>query len=278
MTPEKLAAEVEQLFTLPELYFKLRQILDAPQSTVEDVAGLLAQDPNLSARILRLVNSAFFGFATEIDSITRAVNIMGFAQIHDLVLTVSTINAFHQVDRHLIDMKSFWINSLMTATLAKLMARQCNIVDTDRLFVSGILHDVGHLVLYSQLPSYSEQLLTRAKDEQIAIGVLEQQTYGFDYAQVGGALLQRWKLPSCFHESISRHTHVDGEQPYAVESAILQLATAMVAEDTAKKTGFPALAIQPICWTLTLLEPEQLPPIKAEAKKNMAQVLTLLFA
>lgn len=277
MTPEKLASEVENLFSLPEVYFKIKKTIDHPASTVNDLAEIVVKDPNISARILRIVNSSFFGFATEIDSIPRAINIMGMAQLHDLVLTVSATKAFKGINSDLINMKDFWLHSVYSAAIAKLLARKCNVVDSERLFVSGLLHDIGHLVIYTKLPSQTLKLLEAAKTQQIPLSQLEKSTFGFDYAEVGGELLQFWKLPTCLIQSIKQHTQIQAEGQFAFDAAIIHIANIMVLQEESKKTGFKPPNFDSLSFQLTSLSEEDLEPIKTEAKKNMADILKLLF-
>lgn len=277
MTPQQLALEVENLFTLPELYLKLKATIDDPKSTVTDVAVILEQDPNLTAKLLRLVNSAFFGLATQIDSIARAVNLMGLAQVHDLVLTVSTVNAFKGINSQLINMKEFWLHSVYCAAIAKLLARRCHIIDSDRLFVTGILHDVGHLVMYTQMSSHAEKLLEQAKAKQSPLAVLERAVFGFDYAEVGGELLKRWQLPASVYQAIYFHSRPDPELDFALEAAIVHIANILVLQDESDKRGYPAPPFNPVCFQLTAIDEEELALIKLEAKKNMADILKLLF-
>ncbi len=277
MTPKRLALEVENLFSLPELYFKVKKTIDDPTSTIKDVADIVIQDPNISARILRMVNSSFFGFATEIESISRAINIMGMSQLHDLVLTISATKAFKGINSDLISMKDFWLHSIYTAAIAKLIARKCNVVDSERLFVTGILHDIGHLVLYSKLPSQAAELLETAKQQQIPLAQLEKSTFGFDYAEVGGELLQLWKLPACLSQTISHHTQIKNEHPFSLDAAIIHIANILVLQEESKKTGFKAPNFDPLSFQLTSLSEEDLTPLKIEAKKNMADILKLLF-
>lgn len=277
MTPEQLALEVENLFSLPEVYFKVKKTIDHPASTVNDVADIVIQDPNISARILRMVNSAFFGFATDIESISRAINIMGMAQLHDLVLTISATKTFRGINSDLINMKDFWLHSIYCAAIAKLLARKCNIVDSERLFVAGILHDIGHLVIYTELSSQAKEILEKAKREQIPLAQLEKHTLGFNYAEIGGALLKLWKLPDSLCQTVQKHTKIEPDEQFALDAAIIHIANIMVLQEEADKTGFKVPEFDPLSLQLTSLSDEDLTPIKIEAKQNMAAILKLLF-
>ena len=113
MTPEQLVSNVENLFSLPELYLKVRDTINDPRSFIDDVAKLVGQDANLCARLIRISNSSFFGFAAEIETVTRAINIMGLSQLHDLVLATSVVKSFKGIPSDLINMKEFWARSVL---------------------------------------------------------------------------------------------------------------------------------------------------------------------
>lgn len=277
MTPNQIAQEVENLFSLPEIYFKIKKTIDDPTSTINDLADIVIQDPNISARILSIVNSSFFGFAEKIDSIPRAINIMGISQLHDLALTISVTNSFKGLKTPLISMKDFWLHSVYCAVLAKLLARRCNIVDSDRLFVSGILHDIGHLVIYTKLPSQTEKLLNEAIEQQLPLAQLERSMFGFDYADVGGELLKLWKLPDCLCKTIQQHTQLQSDSQYALDSAIIHIANTMVLQEETEKRGYPAPVFDLLSFQLTGISEDELDSIKVEAKKNMVSILKLLF-
>lgn len=277
MTPNQIALEVENLFSLPEIYFKIKKTIDDPSSTIDDLSNIVMQDPNIAARILSIVNSSFFGFAAEIESIPRAINIMGMSQLHDLALTISVTNSFKGLNNQLINMKDFWLHSVYCAAIAKLLARKCNVVDSDRLFVSGILHDIGHLVIYTKIPSQTEKLLNKAIEQQQPLAQLEEAMFGFDYAEVGGELLKLWKLPDCLCQTVQQHTHIKSDSQYSLDAAIIHIANIMVLQEEAEKRGYPAPEFDLLSFQLTGVLEEELDSIKVEAKRNMVSILKLLF-
>lgn len=188
VTTRELVEDVTDLVTLPEIYLQIRKTIDDPDSSLADLTKIVSQDPNVATRILKIANSSFFGFATEITSISRAIVIMGLSHLHDLVLATSIVKSFKGVSKELVDMKEFWINSVHCAIISRLLADRCNVLDSERLFVSGLLHNIGHLVLYKKLPVKITEILTCAKLQNIPVAQLEKHILGFDYAEVGGAV------------------------------------------------------------------------------------------
>lgn len=278
MTPSQLVPQVENLFSLPEIYFQVKKTIDHPKSTIEDVAKIISQDPNISVRILNIANSAFFGFATKIDTITRAISIMGLSHLQNLILAISATKAFKGINKDLINMRDFWLHSVYCAAIAQLLGRKCNILDNERLFVCGILHDIGHLVMYSTLPTHAATVLSRAKIEQLPLEQLEVETFGFNYAEVGGELLKHWQLPASLYEPVQKHMDLQSAENFLLETAIVHLANILVLREEQKKTGIIAPEINPQAFQITGLSIEDIEPLKLEAKKNMADIVRLLFS
>ncbi len=277
MTPQQLILEVEGLFSLPEVYLKVRQAINNPKSSIEDVAFIINQDPHSAARLLKMVNSSFFGFATEINTVTRAITITGLAQLHDLILATSAVKAFKGISSDLINMKDFWLHSVFCAAIARILARKCNVIDSERLFVCGLLHDLGHLVIYAKCPTLASNVLLRAKQESRPIVLLEKEILGFDYAEVGGELLKSWKLPASLYEIVANHVHIKRDDQYSLGSAIIHIANILALQEESHKTGFSAPNLNLQALQMAGLNEEDLGLAKIEAKRNMAKIINLLF-
>jgi len=277
MTPEELVANVDDLISLPELYLKVRETIDDPKSSIEDVSHIVSQDPSICARLIRISNSSFFGFAAEIDTVARAINIMGLSQLHDLVLATSVVKSFKGIPNDLISMKEFWARSVYCGIISRLLARRCNVLDSERLFLAGLLHDIGHLVIYTKLPRPAFEILSEAQLDNKPVQQLEQEIFGFDYAQVGGALLKSWKLPESHVETVASHTLLSTAEDYLLDSSIVHLASIMVLQEESKKNGISPPEIDSQARDLIDLSEEELDAIKIEAKHSMLEVLKLLF-
>jgi HD-like signal output (HDOD) protein len=206
------------------------------------------------------------------------MTIMGLAQIHDLVLATSAVKAFKGISSELINMKDFWLHSVFCAAIARLLARKCNVIDSERLFVCGILHDLGHLVIYAKCPTQASKVLLRAKQENCPIALLEKEVLCFDYADVGGELLKSWKLPASLYETVANHVYLKRDAPFSLDSAIIHIANILALQEESLKTGFPAQNLDLQALQMTGLNEEDLDFVKIEAKRNMVEILKLLFA
>lgn len=278
MTPQQLISEVDGLFTLPQVYLKIRESIFNHNSSIHDVALVINQDPNISARILKIANSSFFGCATEITSVSRAITIMGLLQLHDLVLATVAVNAFKNISSELIDMKDFWLHSVFCASIARLLARKSHVFDSERLFVCGILHDLGHLVIYSRCPKQAEKILARARQEKLPVASVEKEILGFDYAEVGGELLKSWNLPANLYEAVKTHLSLNNESQYLAEASLIHIANILALQEESSKSGYAAPEMSALALEFTGLNPDNFEAIKLEAKNNMAETINLLFA
>jgi HD-like signal output (HDOD) protein len=277
MTPEQLVANVDDLISLPELYLKVRDTIDDPRSSIDDVSNIVSQDPSICARLIRISNSSFFGFASEIETVTRAISIMGLSQLHDLVLATSVVKSFKGIPKDLVNMKEFWARSVYCGIISRLLARKCNVLDSERLFLAGLLHDLGHLIIYTKMPRPAFEILSEAKLDNKPVQQIERETFGFDYSKVGSALLRSWKLPKSHVETVENHTSLSESNQFLLDSAIVHLASIMVLQEESKKNGIDAPEINVKAWEITGLDEESLEPVKIEAKHSMLEVLRLLF-
>ncbi|HMS86301.1 MAG TPA: HDOD domain-containing protein, partial [Nitrospira sp.] len=137
-TAQELVQSCTSIFTLPEIYFRVREVVDDSNSTMEDLAEILKLDPAISARLLRIVNSPIYGFSKQIDTISRAVSLLGTQAIIDLVTATTVGKTFAGVPIQLMDVSKFWHRSVLSALLAGKIAKSCGIQDSERFFVEGL--------------------------------------------------------------------------------------------------------------------------------------------
>ena len=165
---EKELEQITGLISLPEIYLKLRRVMEDETSDIDDFANVIIIDPNLSSRVLKMVNSAYFGFEEPVDSITRAINMIGITQLHNLALGASAISSL-DLPNDILPLKPFWHASLYCGVLTQQLGARLGIERSDRLFIGGLLHEIGHLVLCARLPDYArETIRVRRRSEQLA--------------------------------------------------------------------------------------------------------------
>lgn len=195
LTAKELVRGTIELVSLPEALVRLNSLVDDPRSNVEDIARVIETDSGLAARLLRIVNSPFYGFPSRIETISHAVAVVGTRELRDLALATVVVRIFEGIPPELMDMERFWRHSLTTGLVARGIAEARRDGAAESRFVAGLLHDVGKLLLCRRVPELARHALARATYEQIPLPEAEREALGFDHAEVGGALLEAWRLP-----------------------------------------------------------------------------------
>ncbi|HTL18652.1 MAG TPA: response regulator [Patescibacteria group bacterium] len=205
----QLVSKMDRLPSMPSLYVDLVNMLQDPEISMETVGELVGKDMGMTAKILKLVNSAFFGLGRQISSPTEAVLYLGMDTIKSLVLS---INAFSQFPSSIVgnfSIEALWSHSQNTAGLAKEIARlqHAELKMLDEAFVAGLLHDIGKLVLASNFPGQYDEVLAAGRVGSRALLAAEENTFGANHADVAGYMLGLWGLPVPVVEAIALHHH-----------------------------------------------------------------------
>lgn len=277
-TAQSLVKESIELISLPDVYVRLRSVIASPDSSMSDVAQIIVHDPAITARLLKLVNSPFFGLASKVDTMTHAINLLGTQQVHDLVLATVVVDSFSGFTNDAFNIYDFWFKGVYCAVTARLLAYHCDDVDTERPFIAGLLHNIGHLVTQQKLPDESKLALSLASEKHIDLYLAEREVLGFDYAQVGSALMAEWSLPESLQNITEFHIEPVKAPNYRLETAIIHIAS-VITHDALKEIPITpeTLSVNPVCWQLTGLSVEDMPEIKREVDKQVAMVMNLLF-
>ncbi len=217
-----------QLATPPTLYFELQKIIEHPAKTIADTAAVIEKDASLSARLLKIVNSAFYGFPSKIVSIDRAINLIGTKELQNLVLGTIIVDRFSEIPEDLISMDDFWARNLRCALIAQEIDRYLGKKYADSVFVCAILHNIGQLVFFRRIPSLAKEVLLMLqaddKSEPLDEVLFERRVIGFDHYETGAELVRLWKLPEIICESIRLHAYPDDTGKYFEIAAIARLA------------------------------------------------------
>jgi len=228
VSPETVAGRARTLVSLPTIYFQVDRAINHPTSSSADIAKVLRSDQGLSARLLRIANSAFYGFPQRVESVDQAVRIIGTRQLRDLVLATVVLTQFRGVDPRWVTMKSFWTHSFACGIAARSLATLRRESNTERFFVAGLLHDIGSLVLYQEFPEQAGAALEEHQRTRVALDEVEASVIGCDHGQVGAALMTLWKLPELYREVTANH-HRPGTRSGSAGSATIHLADLLVA-------------------------------------------------
>lgn len=276
---QDMVAGIEELASLPAVYHQVRGVLDDPDSSINELSNVVSADAAITVRLLHVVNSVYFGLMSRVDTVSRAVSVLGMQQVHDIVLATSVSSMFKGMSPANMNMTRFWSNSVMRALIARTGAEMVRAGDLERYFVGGLLADLGHLVLYQVEPMLAEQAQVHAEQESLPLHEAERALLGTDYAEVGAALVEKWRLPPRLSASIAGQIHPDQAAPeFQRDAALLNLARVMT---DAMEHKLESEAIGPLVdehvWHLTGLKPANLGTIRLISEMNHGEVITLFF-
>jgi putative nucleotidyltransferase with HDIG domain len=205
LTADALVAGVDTLLSLPAVCARLNAVVNDPLSSNRDVAQVIGEDPGLTARLLRLANSAFYGFPGKVDTITRAVTIIGTHQLRDLAIATGVIDLFYDTGSRALHLGAFWRHSIACGVAARILSTCRREANVEYFFIAGLLHDVGRLVMITELPDIYDALLAESGAEGELLYEAERRRLGFDHAEVGAALLRQWNLPESLAIAVGSH-------------------------------------------------------------------------
>jgi HD-like signal output (HDOD) protein len=223
LTAEKVVSKIGTLATLPTIYVRVNTIINKPSSSTADIANVLINDQALSARLLRIANSAFYGFSRRVETVGDAVRIMGTRQLHDMVLATVVLKQFKGLDAKLVNMVGFWRHSLACGVMARRIAALRRESNVERFFLAGLLHDIGSLVLYQQQPERCRMVLRIHRHSDRTLAEVEREIIGCDHPAVAKALLSEWRLPSFLRDVVAAH-HSPDPQQMTIELAAVHVA------------------------------------------------------
>ena len=197
---------IRDIPTLPTIVFELNQHLQNPETSIARVSETIEKDQAMALKILKLVNSVFYGFRSKVSDIKNAVVLLGFNAVRNAIVSVSVVNALPKTllfqDFEMID---FWKHSLAVAVASKSIAQKAGVDSPDNCFVGGLLHDVGKVILAQYFKDDFAKVWTRMTNEYLPFYEAEQQELSVDHTQIGAYLADRWQLPQGLTDAIRWH-------------------------------------------------------------------------
>jgi HD-like signal output (HDOD) protein len=212
-----------QLLSLPEICLRIQQLAEDPHADMAEFGQLVIQDPALTTRLLKLVNSAYYGFPSRVDTVSRAVNLVGIAELRNLTLAMAAMEVFGGLENERFDMLAFWRHSVYCALVARFLAKQARVLHAERLFIAGLLHDVGRLLIFGLLPEQAA-LIQRRIAEGEEVSAAERAELGFDHAAAGYELLSLWQLPRGLCMTVAHHHQPETAEEARLEATLVYLA------------------------------------------------------
>ena len=277
--PDDIVRRVHTVSSLPAVFQRVNEVANHPHSSLSDVAAVISEDVGLSARLLRLVNSAFYGFPQRIESITHACIIVGTHQIRQLAMATSVMEVFRSLDPDVLDMQHFWRHSIGCAMIARGLAVRLGESDIERFFIAGLLHDIGRLVLLHVIPEEAADLITTARTSpDRTLLQIEQDVIGFSHAELGGTLLTNWNLPPALVNPVRYHHTPMRCGLYPREAAITHWSDVIGHAMDFGDSGTPYVSNgSPEAWDSLGLDVEAIEPVTEDVRNQLDDVVCFFY-
>ncbi|VAW96797.1 Predicted signal transduction protein [hydrothermal vent metagenome] len=278
MDSKELVTGVVRLVSLPEVCLRVTEMLEDPGTTATDLGHVISRDTGLTARLLKIVNSAYYGFSARIETVTRAVTIIGLRELRGLVLAASAIEAFSKIPSDLLNMAYFWRHSVYCGVIAQLLAKRCNVLHSERLFVAGLLHDIGKLIICHKLTDKAELVIKTCQETGECDFIVEQRILGFDHAEVGSELLREWRMPDSLRDSVAFHHNPELAEDTILDVCMIHIAnclTGMAEQEIEQQGGIQE--ISDYAWKISGLDESIIEDIFSEAGPLFSDALETIL-
>ncbi|MBI4806028.1 MAG: HDOD domain-containing protein [Desulfovibrio sp.] len=275
--PERIVDHETKLASFPDVYFRLRKEIDTQKASVNRLGALVSQDVGLASRLLKLVNSPMYAVAKPVESIDRAISIIGINELSTLALGISAINYFKGIPPELIDMATFWRHSISSGIFANILAKAMGEKNTERFFIAGLLHDAGRLILFKEMPYASSDALIFARENVLPIVEAEQTVFEFTHTSVSEHLLRQWNFPPQLSDLINfHHDPLSASNPR--EAAVIHVADVFAnAMDIATGGMYVLPQFEEKAWDLLGIPADSVANICREHETQVDQTVKAFF-
>ena len=220
---KRLSEKKIRLPEIPSVISELNEVIANPLSSAQDIANVVNISPSLAAILLKIVNSALYSCPSKIDKLSQAVTLIGTKEIYGLALYISVTSIFRKIPKEIINMHAFLRHSIACSIIARILAAHKNMPQTEQLFLSGLLHDLGRVLLYIYFPEDSLNILSYSQESDKLLYEVENEYLGCNHIHFGKHLMQHWKLPLTLENNVFHHHNPSAAQ-YPIPATIVHLA------------------------------------------------------
>ncbi|GAB4364650.1 MAG: HDOD domain-containing protein [Calditrichia bacterium] len=221
---QRRVRRISKLSTLPFIAVKVMELVENPRTSASKLCDFISADQVMAARILRLANSAYYGFPRKISTLNLAIVVLGFNALRDLVLSISIIDRFSLKSQEEIDLEQFWRHALIVGRGARVLARYLNYPVVGEAFVAGLLHDIGYLAFMQQFPTEFKEVNHFSRENATPFNEAEIRILGYSHTQLGSWLAENWNLPAKLVEAIRYHHQPDKSMEHQEMVKIIHMA------------------------------------------------------
>lgn len=239
MDAVEYADQASEIFVLSDSFIRIKELIDTESSTIDDISEIILIDPALTATVLKLANSSFFNYPGKIDTVSKAVLVLGVTEVYNLVIAYFSTQAFKNTSANKNYLEDFWERSVDCALLIKYLGCRLNLPNAERLFILGLLHNLGELIIQQLSPEKVDQCYS--DDITYLPWTKQQDVLAFTYGECSAELLKLWQLPYSLVAPI-RYQDVDDFSQVNTESQLLYIAKRiMIQHKTFKSELFKPL-------------------------------------
>ena len=275
---EDITSRMKELPSLPSTVLAILKVLDNPDSTARELSEALHYDQSLVTRILQIVNSAYYGFPREIDTLSKAVTILGYTTIRNLILITNTFDVLNKgVEQGCLDRKQFWQHALGTGVAAQTIADRLQLGSAEEAFLAGLLHDIGKVILDTFLHEEYSQAVKLAQQENLLLYEAEQKVLGATHVDFGQWLADSWNLPHNLTAAIAHHHDPSKSKKHFICVSLVHIGD-IVARALEVGNGGDDLipAINRQAWSALQLKPALLEALLPHFEKKLDQAQAFL--
>ncbi|MBW2062246.1 MAG: HDOD domain-containing protein [Deltaproteobacteria bacterium] len=223
-TFDQILARLEGLPSLPVTVAAILEVLNNPESSAQELSEALSYEQSLASRVLKLVNSAYYGFPRRIDTLSKAVTILGYNSIRNIILVTSIFDSLDKGSKaRSLDRKGFWQHALGCGAAAQVMGTKLGFRQGEELFLAGLLHDIGKVILDAFLHEEYSQVLKVCQEENLLLFEAEEQVLGVTHEDFGCWLAETWNLPYNLTEAISHHHEPPESKEYFIITSLVHI-------------------------------------------------------
>ena len=274
---DQLINDKLELSSLPNIYSRISNLLNDEKSTHEQITEVIQSDPALSVRILKVVNSSFYGYPQQISTILQAIGILGRRSLRNIILSTIVAGMCRRMSNDVFDLERYWQHSVRTAVLSKLLVMYSDQkAQAESIFIAGLLHDIGQLVIAHQLPDQAKEIQMQVMDGAQHQWQVEKNILGFDHSELGAQLIQQWNLPALLVESIRYHHEPQQAKNCKTCCYVIHLANKLAyLEDDADVSLFQQSLSDTDDWPITQINAEMLGHVMADAREQFQSVMSM---
>ncbi|PCJ51830.1 MAG: hypothetical protein COA79_25285 [Planctomycetota bacterium] len=278
-TLNDITSSISKVPALPQIVVKLMEMLQDPETSASNIENLIQKEPGLAAQVLKLVNSAFYAMASPIGDVKRAVTILGFREINNIVVANSVGKAFKGMKMaNNFDMMTFWRHSLVNACVTRFMAEQSKKNVEGDAFTLGLLHDIGKLLMSVYAPEETVKIIALAEEEEISFIEAESKIIDTNHAEVGAWLAEKWKMPTSICDSIRNHHNPDHYEKHVL-TASTHFGNYIASVKKMRCDGsFEQMPLNPNVWSILGLKRESLRTVLDQVKNEIQAAESMLSA